>query len=122
MQAKIHNKQLLIKLKKHEKFFGFRGNFSIPLKNIKSSKVVGPQIAFWAIRFPAGTHLPGVIRAGHYWSKEFGREWWYVTKSNKVQLELILKDEVYGKVVLGFESESDVPKELLKLAFFLTKQ
>lgn len=52
-----------------------------------------------AIRAP-GTHLPGVIKAGTYYTRQ-GREFWYVTAQRFLSFEL--HQEPYQKIVLTTE-------------------
>jgi len=105
--------QLNIKLTTTEKIFGFHGDFTIPRKNITKTSVEPTKTTFFAIRWPAGIHLPGFVRTGHYWTPKGGREYWYKTKSHKIQVVIELKNENFNRLVLGFESKSTIPKELL---------
>jgi hypothetical protein len=70
---------------------------SIPLARIDRITTAEPQSDWAEIRAP-GTFLPGVIKAGTYYTKR-GKEFWYVT-SDKDYLTWELHDEPYRRIVI----------------------
>ena len=100
MNLTITNENLQIKLTFLEQFFAFRlkKNLEIPLAHIKQVTTAKPQSSWKDLRSP-GTFLPGVIRAGTYYT-ERGKEFWYVTKDRNY-LVIELKDEPYQRIILN---------------------
>jgi hypothetical protein len=82
-----------------EKILGMHGNFTIPQKNIISIKKGTPKQLWWEFRVP-GTFLPGIIKAGTYYSKR-GKEYWYVTRKNKNRYTVELKNESFRRLVVS---------------------
>jgi hypothetical protein len=95
----IAGNQLLIELEWFEQLLAFTldKTFQIPLDRIERVTSEEPQSDWAEIRAP-GTFLPGVIKAGTYYSKR-GKEFWYVTR-DKDYLTLELKDEPYKRIIL----------------------
>jgi hypothetical protein len=98
---KLHLEQnwLVIDLEWYEQLWAVTldGQISIPLERIERVTTAEPQSDWAEIRAP-GTFLPGVIKAGTYYSKR-GKEFWYVT-SDKDYLTLELHDEPYRRIVI----------------------
>jgi hypothetical protein len=98
---KLHLEQnwLVIDLEWYEQLWAVTldGQISIPLERIDRVTTAEPQSDWAEIRAP-GTFLPGVIKAGTYYSKR-GKEFWYVT-SDKDYLTLELHDEPYRRIVI----------------------
>lgn len=94
---------LLINLKWWEKIFSVHGSLKIPLYHITSVHTNQPLPTWKEIKCP-GTQLPGVIKAGTYYSKR-GKEFWYVTKGKRV-LCIELKGERFTRLVLGTTDNS----------------
>ena len=99
MNLAINDERLKIGLSLWEKIWAaqFNHRFEIPLTHIEQVSAKAPQVNWWDVRLP-GTLLPGVIKAGTYYTNQ-GREFWYVT-SDKNFLTLELSHEFYQKVVL----------------------
>ncbi|HAZ47108.1 MAG TPA: hypothetical protein DDW76_01725 [Cyanobacteria bacterium UBA11369] len=99
MNLSIVGDKLLIELEWYEQFWALTLNktFEIPLNHIKRVTTAQPQSNWAEIRAP-GTFLPGVIKAGTYYTRN-GREFWYVTQ-DKDYLVLELEDEPFKKMVL----------------------
>ncbi|WP_017719692.1 hypothetical protein [Kamptonema formosum] len=103
MNLSIAGNQFLIELEWFEQLlaFTFDKTFHIPLDRIERVTSDEPQSDWAEIRAP-GTFLPGVIKAGTYYSKR-GKEFWYVTR-DKDYLTLELKDNPYKRIVLTVDS------------------
>jgi len=84
--------------------FTFQKTWEIPLANIKGVTTEEPQSNWAEIRAP-GTFLPGVIKAGTYYTGR-GKEFWYVTKE-KDYLTLELQHEPYQRIVLTIDQSAD---------------
>ena len=102
MNLSIVGDKLLIDLEWYEQLWAFTLNktFEIPLNHIKRVTTEEPQSTWAEIRAP-GTFLPGVIKAGTYYTRN-GREFWYVTREQDY-LVLELEDEPFKKMVLTIE-------------------
>lgn len=103
MNLIITNENLQIKLTFLEQFFAFRfrKNLEIPLAHIKQLTTAKPRSSWKDLRSP-GTFLPGVIRAGTFYT-ERGKEFWYVTKDRNY-LVIELKDESYQGIILNVDN------------------
>ncbi len=101
MQLSIQNDRLQINLSFWERVWAFFFNqtLEIPLQHIRRVTIDQPVSNWSDLRMP-GTYLPGVIKAGTYYSDR-GREFWYVRDERFLTLEL--EDEFYKKIVLTVE-------------------
>ena len=80
--------------------FFFNQTLDIPLNHIRQATVAKPETDWKDVRLP-GTFLPGVVKAGTYYTSQ-GREFWVVTRDEDC-LTLELDDEFYKKIVLTIE-------------------
>jgi hypothetical protein len=80
--------------------FNFNQTFDIPLTHIEAVTIDEPLSSWQEIRAP-GSFLPGVIKAGTYYTNR-GKEFWYVT-SDRNYLVLALHDESYQRIILTLE-------------------
>ena len=101
MLLTLNQNQLVIQLEWYEQLwaFTFHNPISIPLEHLGRATTEEPESSWTDIRAP-GTHLPGVIKAGTYYTRQ-GREFWYVTAQRFLSLEL--HQEPYQKIVLTTE-------------------
>lgn len=101
MQLTLNQNQLVIQLEWYEQLWAFtlHNSIAIPLAHLVQPTTEEPQSSWTDIRAP-GTHLPGVIKAGTYYTRR-GREFWYVTAQSFLSLEL--REEPYQKIVLTTE-------------------
>lgn len=102
MQLSISDDQLKIDLDWWERFWAFYYNadLHIPLSHIKQVSIEEPSSSWADARLP-GTYLPGVIKAGTYYTDR-GKEFWYATRSGRY-LVLELENEFYKKIVLTID-------------------
>ncbi len=102
MQLSINHDRLRIDLNAWERIlaFFFNQTLEIPLNHIHQATTETPETDWKAVRLP-GTFLPGVIKAGTYYTSR-GREFWVVTRDGDC-LTLELEDEFYKKIVLTIE-------------------
>jgi hypothetical protein len=103
MQLSITGNQLSIDLEWYEQLWAFTLNktISIPLTHIEAVTGIEPQSNWAEIRAP-GTFLPGIIKAGTYYTRR-GKEFWYVTK-DKDYLTLELIEEPYNRIILTIDN------------------
>ena len=115
MKLSITNNKLRIELSFAEKFASLKNSFEIPLKNIRFVSTKKPKAGIFDIRAP-GTYIPGLIRAGTYFSKR-GREFWFV-KKNKNHLIIELADEKYTRIILSIENNKDWERRIKRYIIY----
>jgi hypothetical protein len=113
MQLSCNDHHLTIDLENHERLWAFHLSRSllIPLSQITQVSTELPEGEWRELRAP-GTFLPGVIKAGTYYTPR-GREFWYVVKTDHY-LVLDIQDEYYKRVVLSLEDSSEVWAEQIR--------
>ncbi|CBN54461.1 MULTISPECIES: hypothetical protein [Kamptonema] len=78
----------------------FNKFWEIPLANIEGATSKEPQSNWREIKAP-GSFMPGVIKAGTYYTNR-GKEFWYVTKdSNYLTVEF--KNESYKRMIVNLD-------------------
>ena len=98
MKISIKKNMLSITLDKSETLLSIKHSLKIPLKHVKRVHARQPKTVWREIRAP-GSFIPGVIKAGTYYTPR-GKEFWYITRKKK-PLVIELKDEKYKRLVLG---------------------
>ena len=107
MELKLANNILAITLEGQEQLWSarFSKNIYVPLNHITNVTTGNPDGLWKGIRAP-GTFVPGLIRAGTYYTAR-GREFWYVTRQDgpldqTTVLTLDLSpEEYYKRIVLS---------------------
>jgi hypothetical protein len=99
MKLHLENDYLTIELEWYEQLWAvtFDRQLRIPLNHIDRVTTTEPQSSWAEIRAP-GTFLPGLIKAGTYYSNR-GKEFWYVT-TDKDYLTLELHNEPCRRVII----------------------
>ena len=99
MRLSLVNEKLNIEFEWYEQLWAVRidRSIEIPIAHIKSITTAEPQITWQEVRAP-GTFLPGVIKAGTYYTRQ-GKDFWYVTNDCRY-LTLELQDETYRRLIL----------------------
>lgn len=102
MNINIVDNKLQMEWELFEQFFAFQfsKNFLIPLEHIELATTEEPQSSWSELRAP-GTFIPGLIKAGTYYTSR-GKEFWYVTKQEDY-LSLELKNENYKRIILTID-------------------
>jgi hypothetical protein len=98
----INTNQLQIDWELHEQLLAvnFQPQFLIPYDHITSISTAEPVSSWTEIKSP-GITLPGIIKAGTYYSNR-GKEFWYVTKDkNYLTLELI--NEQWQRIIISID-------------------
>ncbi|WP_225886952.1 hypothetical protein [Nodosilinea nodulosa] len=85
--------------------------FAIPLDHITRVSTAPPQTSWRDLRAP-GTALPGVIRAGTYYTPR-GKEFWYATKTGGY-LTLELKQSPYQRIILTISQNEAWSEQILE--------
>ncbi|WP_224368051.1 hypothetical protein [Hyalangium versicolor] len=102
MNLQLSGDSVHIQLALHEQLFAVRGSSKliIPFGHIREASAVPPVSSSFDLRIP-GTFVPGLIKAGTYYSAR-GKEFWYVTRAWRLSvLVLELQAERYNRLVLG---------------------
>jgi len=110
LKLEISDGKLRIDLGSLEKVLAIRGGFEIPLENIVKVGTEAHRTGWREIRAP-GTYLPGVIKAGTYYTPR-GREFWYVTEKGVLVLEL--ENETYKRIVLSIDDNEEWAERIKK--------
>ncbi len=102
MELSINHDRLRIDLNPWERVWAFFFNqtLEISIAHIRQVTIAKPETDWKDVRLP-GTFLPGVIKAGTYYTSQ-GREFWYATHDHDY-LTLELDDEFYKRIVLTIE-------------------
>lgn len=102
MQLLLTEQMLHLEMEWYEQFlaFHFHNPIKIPLAHITSTSIAEPVSSWKEVRAP-GTCIPGVIKAGTYYSDR-GAEFWYVTQSHHY-LTLELKEEFFKRIILTLD-------------------
>jgi hypothetical protein len=111
MQLNLTSDKLTIDLEWYEQLwaFTFTKRFEIPRIHIVSATTDAPQSTWKELRAP-GTFLPGVIKAGTYYTDR-GKEFWYVTDDkNYLTIELI--DEPYRRMIFTLEQSASWAEQI----------
>ncbi|ABA24551.1 conserved hypothetical protein [Trichormus variabilis ATCC 29413] len=81
----------------------FQKLWLIPLANIKQVTIAKPQSSWKELRAP-GSFIPGIIKAGTYYT-ERGKEFWYVNRDDSY-LNIELQNESYERIILTIDDNS----------------
>ncbi|BAB74994.1 hypothetical protein ACN23B_16555 [Anabaena sp. FACHB-709] len=81
----------------------FQKLWLIPLAHIKQTTITKPQSSWKELRAP-GSFIPGIIKAGTYYT-ERGKEFWYVNRDNSY-LNIELQDESYERIILTIDNSN----------------
>jgi len=103
LKLEISDGKLKIDLGDLEKVLSVKGGFEIPLEHIVKAGTEAHRTGWKETRAP-GTHLPGVVKAGTYYTPR-GREFWYVTEKGVLMLEL--ENEPYKRIVLSIDGNKE---------------
>jgi hypothetical protein len=103
MQLALEADRFVLTLEGGERVWAVKlGPLSIPKAHVVRAEAALPPITWKELRAP-GTFLPGVIKAGTYYTAR-GKEFWYVVRSRKNSpLTIELQDETYRRIVLTID-------------------
>ncbi len=114
MKFTITKDQLEINFSITKKILAVKGSFKIPLKHIQSITTQLQKPTWKEIRVP-GTNLPGLIKAGTYYTDK-GKQFWFVTKGKGI-LNIELKNESYKRIILGIDDNVKWAKKISDARF-----
>lgn len=100
MQIFSDKLNLYIKFSTVEKILSVHRSFIIPLSEISETHTRIPTRSYKQLRIP-GTFIPGLIKAGTYFTKR-GWEFWYVTRKKNF-LTFELKKGFYKRIILSVD-------------------
>ncbi|MEM7725469.1 MAG: PH domain-containing protein [Cyanobacteria bacterium P01_A01_bin.45] len=111
MKLSIANENLKIEFSFLEQLLAARLHkfWEIPFSHIEQVTTNKPQTHWRDLRSP-GSSIPGLIRAGTYYTNR-GKEFWYVTKKQNY-LVIELKDEPYKRIILTIDENSGWKQQL----------
>ena len=103
MKLEIKGDRLEIVPEGAEHIWAFKlGKISVPRAHVQRVETRLPPSTWTELRAP-GTFVPGLIKAGTYYTNR-GKEFWYVTRSRKDQpLTIELRDEPYRRLALTLD-------------------
>ena len=104
MRLSIEDSALKVRLSLLEKVLSVRGSFRIPLDHIAGASTWRPRTTWREIR-ASGSYVPGVIKAGTYFTGR-GREFWYTTRGDRV-LNIELNSGFYRRLVLTLDGNQE---------------
>lgn len=107
MQLVIEASRLTLTLEGTERLWAFKlGPISVPREHVVRAEVALPPSTWKELRAP-GTMLPGVIKAGTYYTGR-GKEFWYAVRSRKDNpLTIELQEESYRRLVLTIDDAAN---------------
>jgi len=112
MNFNIVEQSLKIEFTVKEQFLAVRFNklWEIPLSHIQQVATTAPKTTWKELRSP-GTSLPGLVRAGTYYSQR-GKEFWLVNERKDNYLTIELQDEDYKRIVVTVEGNESWQQKL----------
>jgi len=101
MQLVMDADRLELTLEGWEHLLAFRIRpLSVPLAHVERAEASRPPFTWKSLRAP-GTSVPGLLKAGTYYTDR-GKEFWYVERRDGQQpLTLELRDEPFRRLVLS---------------------
>lgn len=111
----INGHTLEIDLSPLERLWAFHlgEQIKVPLSRIQHVRLDCPQTSLWKELRAPGTHLPGMFKAGTYYTDR-GREFWYV-QSGQPCLCLDILDGYYKRIVLSLETAEQWASQIVDL-------
>lgn len=103
MELSIIDEKLQIKFTWKEQLLAVRLQklWEIPLTHIQQITTAEPQSNWKELRAP-GSFVPGLIKAGTYYTNK-GKEFWYVNRDRNY-LTIELQDESYKRIILTIDN------------------
>lgn len=114
MKISITKNHLIINFSTTKKILSMKGSFKIPLKNIQTITTHLPKPTWKEIK-ASGTMIPGLIKAGTYYTDK-GKQFWFVTKGKGI-LNIELKNESYKRIILGSDNNVKWAKKISDARF-----
>jgi len=107
MQLELTENRLILILEGQERLWAFKlGPIVVPRAHVARAEAALPPSTWKELRAP-GTMLPGVIKAGTYYT-ERGKEFWYAVRSRKDNpLTIELTDESYRRLAVTVDDAAN---------------
>jgi hypothetical protein len=114
MNLSIIDQNLQIEFKLTEQLWAARFHklWEIPLQHIAGVTTAEPESNWKELRAP-GSFIPGMIKAGTYYTNR-GKEFWYVNR-NTDYLTIELRDEFYNRIILTIDHNESWKQQLTEL-------
>ncbi|MEH1774577.1 MAG: hypothetical protein V7K64_05475 [Nostoc sp.] len=114
MNLSIVDDKLQIKFTFKEQLLAVRLNklWQISLAHIEQVTIAEPQSNWRELRAP-GSFVPGVIKAGTYYTNR-GKEFWYVNRETNY-LTMQLRDESYKRIILTIDDNESWQQRLAQI-------
>lgn len=111
MQINIVDEKLQIEFTWKEQLLAARFHklWEIPITHIKQVTTAEPQSSWKELRAP-GSFIPGLIKAGTYYTNR-GKEFWYVTKETNY-LTIELQNESYKRIIINIDNNEAWKQQL----------
>ncbi len=115
MNLNIVQQSLKIEFTVKEQFLAVRLKkmWEIPLSHIQQVTTTAPQTTWKELRSP-GTSLPGLVKAGTYYTQR-GKEFWLVNCRKNNYLTIELQDENYKRIILTVEDNESWQQRLFQV-------
>ncbi len=110
VKVSVSHGHVVLKLEGAKRLLALKSTVEIPLNSIKRVSLTPPKWLFAAVR--AGTHLPGIMMAGTFWTRQ-GKQFYYVRDPEKC-VTLTLRDHEYSKVVFQVDDKVAVAARIGK--------
>jgi hypothetical protein len=107
MQLAIDADRLTLTLEGAERLWSFKlGPISVPREHVVRAEAALPPTTWKELRAP-GAFLPGVIKAGTYYTGR-GKEFWYAVRSREDSpLTIELQEESYRRLALTIDDAAN---------------
>ena len=110
----IKGDSLIVDIEGADKLWTLKSRLEIPLANVVGADTAEAEAREWlhGIRL-GGTHIPGVISAGRFYSHGKHGKWvfWDVHDPAKA-IGIELRDEHYSKLIVGTDNPEDQIKRI----------
>ncbi|MBM3943131.1 MAG: hypothetical protein FJ316_09460 [SAR202 cluster bacterium] len=114
MQLSIEDGRLVINLSTLEKILSVRGSLRVALQDIDKATTETPKGNWAELRAP-GSYLPGVVKAGTYYTRR-GKEFWCVFRGRRHFLTVHLKRGSYRRIILSMPTDEGWAEKINALA------
>jgi hypothetical protein len=102
MRVQLSEGSLTVEFTAAEKICSCKRSVVVSMDHIRAVKAGVPEPRLLEVRVP-GTFIPGVIKAGTYWTRK-GKEFWFVKSGKPHYVTIELAEEApYRRMVLGLE-------------------
>lgn len=117
MHLHLTTDQLVIELTGTERLWAFHvgKTIMVPLSHIRQVSTEAPQGHWSDLRAP-GTFMPGVIKAGTYYTRN-GREFWYAINTPHFLTLNLSEKEYYKRIVLTLEDNENWADQIRQRCF-----